>query len=300
MPGDRDPAPASGRFVTIDGVEVWAQVAGSGDATVVFLPGAGSVGLEFSGLCGELGSDLTTVLYDRAGTGWSGAVPLPRTVEQVTAELARLLAALRVLAPFILVGHSLGGAYAQRAALELGSEVAGVVLLDPVHHDWNRAMPPELRIESGASTRYTVDDIDVPAARAALSAMLENLDPDVRDAILDVRMREDRLLTGMQEVANFAEMLEDLPSVLPGTAVRVIHATAVDPLQARYRSDELLRAQIDAMRDMYLAAFGADAYCPVPEANHSTLPFAAEPRIVDAVRGMLRSPDSWLSDASRP
>ena len=188
--------------------------------------------------------------------------------------------------PFVLVGHSLGGAYAQRAALELGSDIAGVVLLDPVHHDWNRAMPWELRIESGASTRYTVDDIDVPAARAALSAMLENLDPDVPDAILDVRMREDRLLTGMQEVANFAEMLGDLPPALPGTAVRVIHATAVDPLQARYRSAELLRIQIDAMRDMYLRAFGAEGYRPAPEANHSTLPFSAHSAITKAVRDL--------------
>lgn len=246
------------------------------------------MGLEFSGLCEELNPELTTVLYDRAGTGRSGAVPLPRTVEQVTAELARLLAALEVSPPFVLVGHSLGDAYAQRAALELGSDVAGVVLLDPVHRDWSRAMPPELRIESGASTRYTVDDVDVPGARAALSAMIEDLDPDVREAIIDVRMREDRLLTGMHEVTNFTEMLDDLPPALPGTAVRVIHATAVDPLQARYRSADLLRAQIDAMRDMYITAFGADAYLPAPAADHSTLPFCARDQIVEAVRDWLR------------
>jgi hypothetical protein len=89
----------------------------------------------------------------------------------------------------------------------------------------------------------------------------------------------------MQEVANFAEMLEDLPSALPGTAVRVIHATAVDPLQARYRRAELLQIQIDAMRDMYIAAFGAEAYRPAPAANHSTLPFAAQELIIDAIRG---------------
>ncbi|GAA2966444.1 alpha/beta hydrolase [Microbacterium schleiferi] len=232
--------------------------------------------------------ETTTVLYDRAGTGWSGAVRLPRPVEQVTAELVRLLEALDVSPPFILVGHSLGGAYAQRVAMDLGRDVTGVVLLDPVHRDWNRAMPPELRIESGASARYTVDDIDVPAARAALFAMLKDLDPDVRDAILDVRMRDDRLLTGMHEVANFAEMLEDLPPALPGTAVRAIHATAVDPMQAHYRSAELLQTQIDAMRDMYIAAFGAEAYRPAPEANHSTLPFAAHDQIVEAVRESLR------------
>ncbi len=243
------------------------------------------MGLQFSALSAELSRDLTTVLYDRAGTGWSGVVPLPRTVEQVAGELARLLDALAVSSPFILVGHSLGGAYAQRVARDLGKDVAAVVLLDPVHRDWNRTMPPELRIEPGASTRYTIDDIDVPAARAALSAMIEDLPPDLRDAIIDVRMREDRLLTGMQEVANFAEMLEDLPSALPGTAVRVIHATAVDPLQARYRRAELLQIQIDAMRDMYIAAFGAEAYRPAPAANHSTLPFAAQELIIDAIRG---------------
>lgn len=158
-------------------------------------------------------------------------------------------------------------------------------------------MPPELRIASGASARYTIDDIDVPAARAALSAMIEDLPPDVRDAIIDVRMREDRLLTGMQEVANFAEMLEDLPSALPGTAVRVIHATAVDPMQSRYRSAELLETQIDAMRDMYITAFGAEGYRPAPEANHSTLPFAAHSAITEAVRDLA---GRWHSPGGSP
>ncbi len=74
------------------------------------------------------------------------------------------------------------------------------------------------------------------------------------------------------------------------------------------------------MREMYITAFGADAYPPAPDAHHSTVPFAAEEPfaaeqlIIDVVRGALRPPrgrlagrgpqrcglSPALSDVSRP
>jgi len=48
------------------------------------------------------------VVYDRAGTGWSDPVSLPRTLAEVTEELRALLGAADVPAPYLLVGHSLG------------------------------------------------------------------------------------------------------------------------------------------------------------------------------------------------
>ena len=51
------------------------------------------------------------MLYDRSGTGWSDHAELPRSVTEVTDELRSLLRVAGVPAPYVLVGHSLGGIY---------------------------------------------------------------------------------------------------------------------------------------------------------------------------------------------
>lgn len=77
----------------------------------------------------------SSVLYDRAGTGWSEPAGLPRTAAEVTGELRELLRAAAIPGPYLLVGHSLGGAYARHYARCFPSEVAGLLLLDPFHED---------------------------------------------------------------------------------------------------------------------------------------------------------------------
>ena len=81
------------------------------------------------------------MLYDRAGTGWSDRVELPRSSAEVTDELRNLLRAAGVPAPYLLVGHSLGGLYARHYAQRFPGEVAGLLLLDPAHEDYNAYMP---------------------------------------------------------------------------------------------------------------------------------------------------------------
>jgi pimeloyl-ACP methyl ester carboxylesterase len=75
------------------------------------------------------------VSYDRAGLGrnteWS--------VDMSAAGVARRLRALRLRAeippPYLLVGHSLGSLFVQYYAAKYRSEVAGLVLVDPMTSD---------------------------------------------------------------------------------------------------------------------------------------------------------------------
>ena len=67
------------------------------------------------------------ILYDRAGTGWSDDTALPRTATEVTDELGAVLLAIAGPGPYVLVGHSLGGAYVQRFAQRFPGKVAGLV-----------------------------------------------------------------------------------------------------------------------------------------------------------------------------
>src|SRR4030095_6301583 len=85
----------------------------------------------------------TSVLYDRAGTGWSEVVKLPRTATEVTDELRSLLHAAGVPAPYLLVGHSLGGIYTRRYAQRFPDEVAGLLFLEPAHEDFPAIMPEQ-------------------------------------------------------------------------------------------------------------------------------------------------------------
>jgi len=71
------------------------------------------------------------LIYDRRGYGES--VPLPSqpvTTEAVAADLHELLQTLHIRQPVVLVGHSLGGLYAQYFARNYPQAVEAVVLID--------------------------------------------------------------------------------------------------------------------------------------------------------------------------
>lgn len=69
--------------------------------------------------------------YDRVGQGRSSRpVPHPHSMRQMAQELRALLDAAERHAPFILVGHSMGGPVARWFEMEYPGEVAGLVLVD--------------------------------------------------------------------------------------------------------------------------------------------------------------------------
>lgn len=60
-----------GRLYEVGGRRLMLHRSGDGGPAVVFLPGAGLVGLDFLNLQERVAGFTTNVLYDRAGTGWS-------------------------------------------------------------------------------------------------------------------------------------------------------------------------------------------------------------------------------------
>jgi pimeloyl-ACP methyl ester carboxylesterase len=69
--------------------------------------------------------------YDRRGYGRSAALrPEPVTANAAAADLHQLLESLHISQPVVLVGHSLGGLYAQYFARNFPRQVAAVVLID--------------------------------------------------------------------------------------------------------------------------------------------------------------------------
>src|SRR6516165_10312402 len=132
----------SARFYDVGGRQLMLYASGTGGPAVVVLPGGGLTGLGYLNLHEQVSQFATSVLYDRAGTGWSDRVPLPRSATEVTDELRSLLRVAGVPGPYVFVGHSLGGIYARRFAQRFPADVAGLLFLDPAHEDYTIRLPP--------------------------------------------------------------------------------------------------------------------------------------------------------------
>jgi pimeloyl-ACP methyl ester carboxylesterase len=111
---------------------------GHGSPTVIFESGLGDQIRAWAMVQPVIGANTQACSYDRAGLGFSDPSDRPGTSENAVDDLHRLLAAASIKPPYILVGHSLGGMYIRLYADRNRSEVAGLVLVDPVSEEQGR------------------------------------------------------------------------------------------------------------------------------------------------------------------
>lgn len=127
-----------GRMLRAGTTRLYARIKGEGHPVIIIEPGLGSPGAEWWLIQDELARMTTVITYDRAGYGWSRPGRFPRTSFQIVEELWSMLQHAGLSGPFILVGHSQGGLYAQLFGRLHPQEVAGAVLLDPVSSNHSR------------------------------------------------------------------------------------------------------------------------------------------------------------------
>jgi pimeloyl-ACP methyl ester carboxylesterase len=98
---------------------------------VVLEAGLGETSYSMAGWIAPAVAQVTRVcVYDRAGYGWSEAAAGPRDGDAVTTDLHTLLVQAQEKGPYVLAGHSTGGAYVRVFAARYPEQVAGLVLLD--------------------------------------------------------------------------------------------------------------------------------------------------------------------------
>src|SRR6476469_9172714 len=68
--------------------------------------------------------------YDRAGSGFSEAGPMPVTFERIATQLHDALRAAKISGPYVLVGHASGGNHVRAFADLFPEDVAGLILVD--------------------------------------------------------------------------------------------------------------------------------------------------------------------------
>jgi pimeloyl-ACP methyl ester carboxylesterase len=262
---------------------------GQGGPAVVFCPGAGLIGLDFLNIHEAIFSFTTSVIYDRAGTGWSDAAPLPRTAAQVADELRALLAVAKVDPPFLLVGHSLGGAYARRFAQRYPAETAGLILLDPADEGYAE-IPPQ---SAWAQLRQILKLIPALANikafyRPMFARMLAAWPQGLRDKLADYHAAHWR--RSLDEARNLQpQVLNEVRDggALPDVPMIVLTATGLDPFMAvmatpAYQRD--LIARKTRFYDALAASVPRGENRLIPNAGHSTLHTDRPDAVVQAIR----------------
>ena len=230
---------------------------GDGEPAVTFVAGGGAMGLDYL-LSQQQVAELTSCLiYDRAGTGWSDDADLPRSAQEVTDELHDLLQLVGMQPPHILVGHSLGGAYVHRYAQRFPTEVAGLLLVEPAHPDWDNYMPEHLTLAANQTADMAVPDFSddlVTLARGQFeSGMFDAFPKDIREVLVDRHLSRERLLVGIKEGLNVLSVMDELRAggPLPDVPLIVLSGTAIGPEQTVFQTEDNLRQQIAGSQRLF-------------------------------------------------
>jgi len=139
------PAPGAQPFahaqqlVDVGGRRLNLYCSGAGPVTVVFEAGSGDAGWTWQAIQPQVARRARACVYDRAGLGFSDPSPRKASPHNAVGDLHALLGKAGVKPPYVLVGHSYGGALVQLYAYRYPGEVKGLVLVEPAgEHEFER------------------------------------------------------------------------------------------------------------------------------------------------------------------
>jgi pimeloyl-ACP methyl ester carboxylesterase len=137
QPAQTSPGPVSDTLVDVGGRRLHVSCAGAGSPTVILEAGMGDSASAWKSIQPAVAAFTRVCAYDRARRGTSDPDPRPefRTARAVVDDLGRLLREAAIAGPYVLVGHSFGGAYIRSYASKFPQDIVGMVLVDSTHEN---------------------------------------------------------------------------------------------------------------------------------------------------------------------
>ena len=203
--------PRDERLAVHDGARLHLRCVGEGDTTAVMIAGFEAVGDPWEAIEPAVTRSTRMCTYDRFGVGRSDPAPTPQTFETEATDLLMLLRAAGEPGPYVVVGHSFGGAEAVTFASMFPEDVDGLLLIDASPVTWN------------AASCAVVDD-GSEVARSFVASCAQVADPSANAERLDGP-------TAFSELAAI-DTLGDLPMTVT-TAADHPFPTALDDIWNR-------------------------------------------------------------------
>jgi len=162
----REAQPMPGRLVDVGhGRRIQIDCRGDGSPTVVLEAGLDNFGsLSWATVHDSIATTTRVCAYSRAGVMWSDPSNAPFDLTAMARDLHGALAAAGESAPWVVVGHSIGGPYVMAFTHAYPSEVQGLVFVDASHPEQferfrtiagkSLAPPPGL-VKTGAALAWT-------------------------------------------------------------------------------------------------------------------------------------------------
>jgi len=292
--------PPLGRYYDVGGRRLLLHRSGSGSPAVVLLPGGGTVGLDYVNVQERAAELTTSVLYDRAGTGWSERVELPRTSAQVTDELRELLRTADVPSPYLLVGHSLGGLYARHYAQRFPDEVAGLLLLDPAHEDYNTYMPQQLvdiwsAWDPDQALPDELPDELIELYRGLFAQEMTDWPEEIREVLIERHVSPEWLRVGLQEAKNVDRLYDEVRRAgpMPDVPLIVLSSMEIDTFKRAVSGgtpESLLLEEIEGKRRLYTDWVNSVARGEIrliDDAGHVTIHLRRPDAVLQAIQDLL-------------
>jgi pimeloyl-ACP methyl ester carboxylesterase len=223
---ERRQFPHPGRMIDIGDRQLHIYCTGKGSPTVVLEAPAAGMSAAWGWVQPALERTTRTCSYDRAGLGWSEAGDRPYEPSTVPDHLHTLLDRAGERAPYVLVGHGLGAAFAKLYAARFGAEVRTLILVDPPTAD-----------ARGSETRMRLVRASPWLARAGVLRITRLLSDTVvgmpeasAGPMMSFLNRPDHLTRAASEMARWDEAVElaDRSSIPPDVPVVPVRVNATD------------------------------------------------------------------------
>jgi pimeloyl-ACP methyl ester carboxylesterase len=151
------------RFITIDSTKIWINTIGiesrkEGQPMIVFESGYGTPMRHWDKILEGVSESAPLMTYDRPGIGESEPDNEMPTIKNVADKLIKILNHLNLEPPYVLVGHSLGGAYVRGFAVYYPEMLAGLIIIDPA--DFTETQENKrLNFKELGMDDYTIDSL---------------------------------------------------------------------------------------------------------------------------------------------
>jgi pimeloyl-ACP methyl ester carboxylesterase len=243
---ERRQFPHSGRLVDVGGHQLHIYCTGQGSPTVVLEAPATGMSAAWGWVQPEVAQIARVCSYDRAGLGWSEAGDRPYEPFAVAGELHALLERAEEPGPHVVVGHGLGAAFAALYAAQFGSDVTGLVLVDPPAPGPAPERNPMMRLVHASPWLARTGVLRATRMMSGNAAGLPDLSAGALGAFLN---RPDHLTRAAIELSRWDEAVRLAAGVAIEAGITVVRVKAAGPEHAALLTDAgQARKASDAIR----------------------------------------------------